>query len=64
MVRKDTDRAIQGMQGKYIRGCELRLSLAKPVTIPPQVRMIINSNGSKYHHIFLDLKFADFQNHC
>lgn len=37
MIRKDTDRAIQGMQGKYIRGSEVRMSLAKPVSIPPQV---------------------------
>ncbi|EFO26496.1 hypothetical protein LOAG_01982 [Loa loa] len=36
MIRKDTDRAIQGMQGKYIRGSEVRMSLAKPVSIPPQ----------------------------
>lgn len=37
MIRKDTDRAIQGMQGKYIKGSEIRMSLAKPVSIPPQV---------------------------
>lgn len=37
MIRKDTDRAIQGMQGKYIKGSEVRMSLAKPVSIPPQV---------------------------
>lgn len=37
MVRKDTDRAMAGMQGQIIKGCEVRLSLAKPVNIPSQV---------------------------
>ncbi|VDK62528.1 unnamed protein product [Gongylonema pulchrum] len=41
MVRKDTDRAMKGMQGRFIRGCEVRMSLAKPVTIPPQVRISV-----------------------
>uniref|UniRef100_A0A0N5A952 Surp module n=1 Tax=Syphacia muris TaxID=451379 RepID=A0A0N5A952_9BILA len=36
MTRKDTERAIRGMQGRNIKGSELRLSLAKPVNIPPQ----------------------------
>ncbi|VDM98121.1 unnamed protein product, partial [Thelazia callipaeda] len=36
MARKDTERAIQGMQGKFIKGSEVRMSLAKPVNIPPQ----------------------------
>ncbi|KHN87272.1 U2 snRNP-associated SURP motif-containing protein [Toxocara canis] len=36
MSRKDTDRAMAAMQGKMIKGCPLRLSLAKPVNIPPQ----------------------------
>lgn len=42
MTRKDTERAIRGMQGRNLKGSELRLSLAKPVNIPPQVKFDIN----------------------
>uniref|UniRef100_A0A914RQC2 RRM domain-containing protein n=1 Tax=Parascaris equorum TaxID=6256 RepID=A0A914RQC2_PAREQ len=39
MSRKDTDRAMLAMQGKIIKGCPLRLSLAKPVNVPPQFQI-------------------------